>query len=107
LLFTFFLLAPSISALIGYAAWKGKPKGFDRDMYWTVFVAAMAASGFIIVYIQRHHDSLPDVVSFIGMILGGLLFGVSGGFGIGGFTRPKHRLPPFDTQAQGGNTDER
>jgi hypothetical protein len=106
-LFTFFLLAPFIAALIGYAAWKGKPKSFDREMYWTVFVVAMVAAGFIFVYIQRHLHTLPNVASFIGVILCGLLFGVSGGFGVGVFTRPKHTLPPFDTRAQDGNTDER
>jgi hypothetical protein len=36
-LFTFFAVAPSIAAAIGYAAWKGRPKSFDREMYWTVF----------------------------------------------------------------------
>jgi hypothetical protein len=106
-LFTFFLLGPFIAALIGYAAWKGKPKSFDREMYWTVFIVAMAAAGFIFVYIQRHPHTLPDVVSFIGMNLVGALFGVSAGFGIGVFTRPKHTLPPFDTRPQDGNTDER
>ncbi len=37
LVFTFFVIVPSIAAAIGYAAWKGKPKNFDREMYWTAF----------------------------------------------------------------------
>jgi hypothetical protein len=40
LLFTFFVIVPSIAAAIGYAAWKGKPKNFSREMYWTAFAVA-------------------------------------------------------------------
>ena len=29
---TFFVVIPSIAAAIGYAAWKGKPKNFNREM---------------------------------------------------------------------------
>ena len=98
LLFTYFLLSPFISVLIGFAAWKGKPKNFDREMYWMVFVVAMAGGVSIFVYIQRHPGTLPDLVSFICLLLVGLLFGVSAGFGIGAFTRPKSSLPPFDSR---------
>jgi len=51
----FFVVVPSIAAVIGYAAWKGKPKNFGRDMYWTAFVVAIAASSFLMVYAQRMH----------------------------------------------------
>jgi hypothetical protein len=98
LLFTFFVLAPFIAAMIGYAAWKGKPKSFDREIYWTVFTAAMAAALILMVYVQRHADSLPGPVVFAGLILGGVLFGVSMGFGVGVFTRKKSTLPPFDSR---------
>ena len=107
LLFTYFVLAPLIAAMIAYAAWKGKPQSFDREMYWTVFAAAISAAFVVVFYVQRHADTTPDVALFTGMILGGLLFGVSGGFGIGVFVRPKSTLPPFDSRRQGGNTDER
>jgi hypothetical protein len=95
LLFTFFVLAPFIAAMIGYAAWKGKPKSFDREMYWTVFASAMAAAFILMLYVQRHAATLPGPVVFAGLILGGLLFGVSIGFGVGVFTRRKSTLPPF------------
>jgi hypothetical protein len=52
-LLTFFVVVPSIAATIGYAAWKGKPKNFSREMYWTVFAAAGAVSVFLMVYAQR------------------------------------------------------
>jgi hypothetical protein len=52
-LFTFFVLGPAIAAGIAYAAWKGKPKNFDREMYWTAFAAAILASGFLMVFAQR------------------------------------------------------
>ena len=47
LIFTFFVAVPSIAAVIGYAAWKGKPKNFNREMYWTAFAAAIIASLFL------------------------------------------------------------
>ena len=53
LIFTFFVVVPSIAAVIGYAAWKGKPKNFSREMYWTVFAAAVATSLFLMVFAQR------------------------------------------------------
>lgn len=46
----FFVIAPSIAVAIAYAAWRGKPKSFDREMYWTVFVATCAVAAVIIVY---------------------------------------------------------
>jgi len=98
LLFTFFVLAPFIAAMIGYAAWKGKPKSFDREMYWTVFATAMAAAFILMFYVQRHADALPGPAVFAGLILGGLLFGVSMGFGVGVFARRRSTLPPFDTR---------
>jgi O-antigen/teichoic acid export membrane protein len=92
-IFTWFLLAPFIAIVIGYAAWKGKPKSFDREMYWTVSAAAMAASVIIVFYVSRHDDS---PLFFAGLLAGGVLFGVSTGFGIGTLTRRKNTLPPFN-----------
>ena len=42
--FTFFVIVPSIAAVIGYAAWKGRAKHFDREMYWTASAAASGVS---------------------------------------------------------------
>ena len=89
LIFTFFVVVPSIATAIGYAAWKGKPKNLDREMYWTAFATATGVSLFLMVFAQRMHADvrtwqyLAQVVCFG---LGALLFGVAGGCGIGIFT---------------------
>jgi hypothetical protein len=87
ILITFFVIAPCIAATIGYAAWKGKPKSFDREMYWTAFVSTGAVAGFIIVYVQGNSGTWPRPVQLACLALGALLFGVALGFGVGIFTR--------------------
>jgi hypothetical protein len=89
LLFAFFVVVPSIAALIGYLAWKGKPKNFGRDMYWTAFIAAVAASGFLMVYAQRMNADVRTWQYLVQMGCFGLsllLFGVAGGCMVGIFT---------------------
>jgi len=93
ILFTFFVIAPAIAATIAYAAWKGKPKGFDRDMYWTAFVSTGAVAGFILVYAQRNGGTWPRAVRLACLVLGALLFGVAFGFGVGIFARRRSSLP--------------
>lgn len=95
ILFTFVVLIPSIATAIGYAAWKGWPKSFDREMYWTAFVASGAVAGLVIVYALR----IPAVggtwlhlVQLACLELGLLLFGVSFGFGVGIFTRRRNSV---------------
>ncbi len=87
-LLTFFVAVPLIAATIGYAAWKGKPKDFTREMYWTAFAAAGAVSFFLMAYAQRMHADVrtwqyPVQIAFFG--LGALLFGVAGGCAVGIF----------------------
>jgi hypothetical protein len=89
--FTFFVLVPGIAATIGYAAWMGKPKSFDREMYWTAFISTGAVSGIIIVYVQRHGETWPVVVQLGCLELGLLVFGVAIGFGVGIFAHRNHR----------------
>ena len=91
--FTFFVIAPCIAAMIGYAAWKGKPKSFNREMYWTVFVSSGAAAGFIVVLVQRYGKTWPGPVQLACLVLSALLVGVSLGFGVGIFTRRRGALP--------------
>jgi len=86
---TFFVVVPSIAAAIGYAAWNGKPKNFDREMYWTAFATATGVSLFLMVFAQRMHADvrtwqyLAQVICFGS---GAILFGVAGGCMIGIFT---------------------
>lgn len=95
ILFTFFVLAPSIATAIGYAAWKGWPKSFDREMYWTAFVALSAVAGLVIVYASRIKavgGIWLHLVQLACLGLGALVFGVALGFGVGIFTRRRDSL---------------
>lgn len=94
ILFTFFAVAPSIAAAIGYAAWRGKPKSFDREMYWTVSVVTGAVAGFVIVYAIRMQavNGWQHLVQLACLGLGALIFGVAMGFGVGIFTRRRNSL---------------
>jgi len=88
-LLAFFVVVPFIAAVIGYAAWKGKPRNFGRDMYWTAFVAAVAAAGFLFVYSQRMNADVRTsryLVEVALFSLGVVLSGVAGGCLIGIFT---------------------
>jgi hypothetical protein len=89
LIFTFFVVVPSIAAVIGYAAWKGKPKNFNREMYWTAFAAAIIASLFLMVFAQRMQADVRTwryLVQSACFGAGAFLFGVAGGCLVGIFT---------------------
>jgi hypothetical protein len=95
LLFTFFVVVPLIAAAIGYAAWKGKPKSFSREMYWTAFAVASAASLFLMVYAQRMHADVRTWQYLLQIACfgsGALLFGVAGGCMVGIFTYRRNPL---------------
>lgn len=95
ILFTFAVLIPSIATAIGYAAWKGWPNSFDREMYWTAFAASGAVAGLVIVYALRIRavgGTWLHLVQLACLGLGLLLFAVSFGFGVGIFTRRRNSL---------------
>jgi|HubBroStandDraft_6_1064221.scaffolds.fasta_scaffold89064_2 hypothetical protein len=69
LLFTFFVVVPSIAGVIGYAAWKGKPEEFSREMYWTAFAAAGGVSLFLMVYAHECALTLEHAVSTSNRVL--------------------------------------
>jgi hypothetical protein len=94
--FAFFVMAPTVAAVTGYRASRGKPKNFNRETYWTAFVAIGAVAVIVIRYAVRMEtgDDLPwNLLRLVGLLLGALLFGVSLGFGAGIFTRKSDSLP--------------
>jgi uncharacterized membrane protein SpoIIM required for sporulation len=89
LLLTFFLVVPSVAAAIGYAAWKGKPKNFSREMYCTAFAATIAGSLLLMMYSQRINADVRTwqyALQIVCFGLGALLFGIAGGCLVGIFT---------------------
>jgi hypothetical protein len=89
LLLTLFVGTPIIAASIGYAAWKGRPKTFNRDTFVLAFLATVMISGFLIVYAQRMHADVRTwqyLLQFACFELGVLLLGIAGGFAVGIFT---------------------
>jgi hypothetical protein len=96
-LVTLFLVAPAISAVIGYAAWKGRPYGFSRTKYWMMFVSVMAVSFFLMVYAQRLRAdvrTLQYAWQAACFELGALLFGIAGGCAVAVFTYRRTQRAP-------------
>jgi hypothetical protein len=94
LLFTFFVVVPSIAATIGYAAWKGKPKSFNRETYGMAFVTAGAVSVFLMVYGQKMQADVRTWQYLLQLVL----FGIAGGCGVGVFTYRRSSPPQELTQ---------
>jgi uncharacterized membrane protein len=89
LLFALFVGAPSISAAIGYVAWKGKPNGFDRERYGLSAITAGAPGIALMVYTQRMRVDVRTPQYFLQLAcfaLGVVLLGVAGGCFVGIFT---------------------
>lgn len=88
LLSTSFVVVIAIAIVIGRAAWMGKPKNWDRSMYWTAFVASIVVSGFFFVCSQRMHADVRTwryQVQLASFGLGAVLFGIAGGCMVGIF----------------------
>jgi hypothetical protein len=84
----FFVLAPTVAAVIGYRASNGKPKNFDREMYWTAFVAIGAVAVIITryaVFMEAKDVAWWNLLRLTLLGLGALFFGASLGFGVGIF----------------------
>lgn len=95
------IAAPGVAVAIGYAAWLGKPKDWDRSMYWTAFVVSALVSVLVMVWAQR---MLVDLTSWWRLLqlsifgLGALLFGVAGGCVLSVFTYGRGTGPFFAEQ---------
>jgi uncharacterized membrane protein len=89
LLFALFVGAPSISAAIGYVAWKGKPNGFDRERYGLSAITAGAPGIALMVYTQRMRVDVRTqeyLLQLACFALSVVLLGVAGGCFVGVFT---------------------
>src|ERR1700693_1929125 len=92
----FLLLVPSIAVLIGCGAWKGKPKNFSREMYWTLLVSVGAASCVLLAYAIRMDADVrtwQHLLQLASIGLGALLLGIAGGCGVGIFTYRRGSFP--------------
>lgn len=97
----FFVVVPAVAVAIGRAAWVGKPKNWDRSMYWTGFVASGVASGFLLVYAQGMQADVRTWRYLMQMVffgLGVLLFGLAAGCVVGIFAYG-HAAGPIWRQA--------
>lgn len=97
-LFAFFVIIPAIAAVIGHAAWVGKPKKWDRSMYLTAFVATTAAALCLGVYAKRMEADVrtwryPAQLALLGLTV--LLFGVAFGCGVGTLTYGRGKGPTW------------
>ena len=98
---------PSIAAAVAYAAWKGKPKNFDREMYWTAFIGMGAVSAVVIVFALRIRAGVGTwqyLFQCVSFSLGAILFGISMGCGVGIFTYRRRRSAetPSDSRTFSG-----
>jgi hypothetical protein len=96
LLFALFVGAPTISAAIAYAAWKGKPNSFNRERYGMSAITSGAAGIFLMVCAQRMQADVRRPQYFFqlaGFALGAVLLGIAGGCVVGIFTHRRGQTP--------------
>jgi len=86
LLFIFFILNPLIFVAIGYYAWKGKPRTFDRRRYGRLALETfLPGCGLVLCgkWINADVRTLPYVAQVICILSGLLLVGVGCGCAAG------------------------
>jgi uncharacterized membrane protein len=106
----FGVVVPAIAAVIGYSAWRGRPKNWDRSMYWTAFAVSIIASAALMVYAQRMRADVrtwqyPVQMTLLG--LGIIMFGIAGGCMVGIFMYGRGKGPIWRdvTQRTGSTAD--
>jgi hypothetical protein len=95
-LFALFVGAPSIAAVIGHAAWKGKPNSFDRERYGLSAVASGAAGAFLMTHAQLMRSDVKTPQYFLQLAcfaLAVVLLGVAGGCAVGIFVYRRSPRP--------------
>ena len=96
LLLALFIGAPAISAVLGCAAWKGRPSGFDRERYALSAVASLAGAAFLMVYVQRMDADVRTAQYYVQLacfLLSVFLFGIAGGCLVGMFLYRRGEKP--------------
>jgi hypothetical protein len=92
MLVTLFLGAPLISALIGYRAYKGWPRTFNRQSFFLLFLLTIIAAMALLAGAQRMKADVRTPLFLLQVLCfeaGAVLFGVAGGWFLGIFL---HRL---------------
>ena len=91
--------APATAVLMGVAAWKGIPRNFSREAYWTAFAFAMTGGVLLIMaFLQTDPTGLwRTVLHFVCGVAGALAFGIGMGCGLSVFT---YRGPTFSPLSQ-------
>src|SRR4051812_42571139 len=85
-LLIFFVVDPLLFIAIGYAAWKGKPSGFDQRKFAVSAIATFLVGTVLILlakWINADIRTWPYAVQALCMILGLLLIGIGCGCGSG------------------------
>ncbi len=83
-LLTFFVIGPALGIVVAYAAWRGKPRSFNRETYGVLCIGSGVAC-LLLVWIAKWIDA--DVrnpqyfVQLASVLLSFLLLGVSMGCG--------------------------
>jgi uncharacterized membrane protein len=100
-LFAFFIIIPLIAGVIGLAAWRGKPKNFSRELYWTAFASAVVSSAFVFSYAIKMHADVRTWQYLLQLScfgLGVLLIGIASGCAVGIFAYRRGLSPESPPQ---------
>jgi len=97
LFLAFFVGAPLISVVVGYTAWNGKPKSFDRERYGLSAVSIGVPGVALMAYASRMQADVRTPQYFWQLacfVLAVPLLGVAGGCLLGMLTYRRDPRPP-------------